>query len=122
MRLVQVVHPGGDPEEEVAEDRLADVHRLELRAQLGPVEAEPGADPTADLRLELADQLRSGIGVAGPHAADVLREGFVLDHAIVPRRAGGSRRDGPDPVAARRACRTSALSGGDAPANGLTEA
>ncbi len=74
LGLVQVIGSGRNAEEEFGHDRLADVHRLEDRAQLGAVQTDPGADPPSDLRLELTDDLRGRVGVTRAYPLDQVGE------------------------------------------------
>ena len=76
-RRVQFIMPGGNSHEEAAQDRLAEVHRVEQGPERGP-EPQPCLAP--DRRLVFPDQLLRRLGIAPANAADQFGEIVVLGH------------------------------------------
>jgi hypothetical protein len=88
---IQLDLPRGGTDEEVTEDRLADVDRIEDPAQTGIREAN--AHGATDLRFVAAHQLRRGGGLAGTQTLQQIGRNRVVGHApstVVERSSGKS--------------------------------
>ena len=78
LRLVQLILAGAGPHKETGQDRLTNVRRVEQPAQGGVMQPAPHFQ--ADNALELPDQLRGRLFVAGPNAPDEFCEQVLVRH------------------------------------------